>query len=159
LSLAFVVRRASFPDVREIRRGQVGPDGPFHAVTGASDDPPPSADVAILRFEAPLIYANAERFARAARRLADRAGVDRLVFDAEMLSDLDTSGAEELLKLDDELAGKGISLHLARVHSRAREQMARSSLGPRFVGRTHPTLADAVSTSTPPQPATAEEPS
>ncbi|MEK8226728.1 STAS domain-containing protein [Oerskovia sp. M15] len=143
LSLAFVVHRASFPDVLELR-GAAGPDGPIHAVTGTSTDPPPAADVAILRFEVPLIYANAERFVRAALRLVEgRAELTRLVVDAEMLSDLDASGADRLQRLDDELSERGITLHLARMHTRARAQMKRSSLDPRFKGRIHPTLADA----------------
>jgi high affinity sulfate transporter 1 len=142
LSLAFVVHRASFPDVREVRRD---PAGAFRAVTGRDDDPPPPDGVAVLRFEAPLIYANAERFGRAALRLVEeRPGMSRLVVDAEMLADLDASGAEQLENLDDELSERGISLHLAQVHRRARAQMERSSLGPRFAGRTHRTLSEAV---------------
>jgi high affinity sulfate transporter 1 len=153
LSLAFVVRRASFPDVLELRRGPSGPDGPIHAVTGTTADPPPAPDVAILRFEAPLIYANAERFGRAALRLVEgRTELTRLVVDAEMLSDLDASGADRLQRLDDELSERGITLHLARMHTRARAQMKRSSLNPRFKGRIHPTLADAANSSSVSEP-------
>lgn len=159
LSLAFVVRRASFPDAVELRRGS---DGAFHAVGGnptagvtagaheelsAATTASPSvstADVVVLRFDAPLIYANAERFALAATRLTERhPNLTRLVVDAEMFSDLDTSGAERLELLDDELAQRGIELHLARVHARAREQIGRSRLAERFSGRIHSSLTAA----------------
>lgn len=148
LSLAFVVRRASFPDAVELRRGA---DGSFSSAgaEGDSVDSLPEPEAAsggsprfvVLRFDAPLIYANAERFALAAGRLVDRhPDVVRLVVDGEMFSDLDTSGAERLEQLDDELAGRGVELHLARIHARAREQIGRSRLSDRFSGRIHPTL-------------------
>ncbi len=149
LSLAFVVRRASFPDVVELRRSTDGafrafraPRAPRSAPGSESAGPEPTA-VAVLRFEAPLIYANADRFGRAAQVLASRPGVTRLVIDAEMVSDLDASGAERLAALDDDLVEQGVDLHLARVHTRAREQIERSHLHDRFAGRTHDTLTQA----------------
>jgi high affinity sulfate transporter 1 len=143
LSLMFLVRRASFPDVVELGRGG---DGAFRLL--APDTDAAGVDrVAIVRFEAPLVYANADRLAEAARNLlALRPDATRLVIDAEMLSDLDTSGAELLADLDDELRERGVSLHLARVHVRARGQIARSELTDRFAGRVHHSLSDAVNT-------------
>jgi sulfate permease, SulP family len=139
LSLAFVVRRASFPDVSELRQDQTG----RFTVSGAT--PPESAGALVLRFEGPLIYANSERLKRATLRLVDRhPEVPRLVVDGEMMSDLDTSGAEMLVLLDEELAARDIALHLARIHHRARSQLDRSSILQRFEERIHPSIGDAV---------------
>jgi high affinity sulfate transporter 1 len=145
LSLVFLVYRASFPHVVELGRT---PDGRLVSRTpDATVAPPP--DGAILRFDAPLIYANADRFTEAAERLVEhRAGLVYLVLDAEVVSDLDATGAEHLAKLDDHLAERGVSLRLARVHSDVREQIARSHLGPRFAGR----IFDDVETATVAQP-------
>lgn len=143
LSLAFVVRRASFPDVVEIARDD---EGNFTRVTDVGGRRGGAATVAI-RFEAPLVYANCERLVRAARTLVERnPAVERIVLDGEMVSDLDASGAETLEDLDDELAARGIELHLARFHFRARAQIDRSDLSDRFAGRLHGRLVDAVET-------------
>ncbi len=142
LSLAFLVRRASFPDVVELRRG---PGGVFTRVgVGAVPETTLVSPVAVLRFEGPLVYANADRLLHAARALvAARTGLLRLVLDAEMVSDLDTTGAEILERLDDDLAASGIELRIARLHTRARAQLDRSHLATRFAGRLDPTIAQA----------------
>lgn len=142
LSLGFLVHRASFPDVVELRRTA---RGDFQRAGSTDPDDPDSGTVAIVRFEAPLVYANAERLLRAARTLVERrAHTTRLVLDAEAVSDLDTSGAEALEMLDDELRAAGIELRIARLHLRARAQVARSLLAHRFAGRIHEHIADAV---------------
>lgn len=138
-SLAFLVRRATFPDVVELRRDR---DGVYRRFAD-----PDAADVsdgtAVVRLEGSLTYANAERFVRATRRLGDRDGISRVVVDAEMIADLDTTGAEALELLDDELAGRGVELRLAAVHMRARAQVARSRLAERFDGRLYDTVRSA----------------
>jgi SulP family sulfate permease len=140
LSLAFLVRRASFPDVVEVARGT---DGVFRRVTEDADAEPDPA-VAVLRFEAPLVYANAQRLVTSCRTLvARRERTDRLVLDAEMISDLDATGAEALAAIDDDLRAQGIELHLARVHARARSQLERSQLATRFLARNHASLDEA----------------
>jgi MFS superfamily sulfate permease-like transporter len=144
LSLVFVVRRASFPDVLELRRNTDGllvstdDRGELETIDG----------VVVLRLEAPLIYANADRLVRAAITLVDRRpDARRLVLDAEMMSDLDTTGAETLESLDDRLAGRNVELHVARLHHRARSQIERSRLAQRFEHRMHTSLRDALGTS------------
>lgn len=139
LSLAFVVRRASFPDVVELRRDETG----VFTVRGTTE--PDAIGALVLRFEGPLIYANVDRLRQAASILVDRhPDVARLVVDGEMISDLDTSGAEGLVRLDEDLAARGIVLHLCRMHIRARAQMQRSMLRERFAGRTHPSIPAAL---------------
>lgn len=139
LSLAFVVRRASFPDALELREDARG----LFTSEGTTD--PAEVGSTVLRFEGPLIYANADRLKTAALTLADRhPRVPRMVLDGEMVSDLDASGAEALQWLDDSLADRDIVLHLCRFHVRARTQMERSSLDERFAGRMHDSLPAAV---------------
>jgi SulP family sulfate permease len=141
LSLMFLVRRASFPDVVELRRND---DGAFRTVAADQASAADDSDVRVLRFEAPLVYANSDRLLQAARTLVARGPTSRLVLDAEMWSDLDSSGAEALEHLDDELAEQGIDLRLARVHHRAAGQIRRSHLAERFDGRMHTQIAGAV---------------
>lgn len=141
LSLAFLVRRASFPDVVELAEDDSGVYLRAFEVEPAQRM---SGDVAVLRFEAPLVDANADRLRTAARTLISRRGrTTRLVIDAEMISDLDSSGAEVLRVLDDDLRAEGVELRLARVHVRARSQIERSHLGTRFEGRIHSRLSEA----------------
>lgn len=143
LSLAFVVRRASFPDVVELGRSSDG------QLVSTNTDPTittATANAAVIRFDAPLIYANADRFTSAATALvARRPGIDRLILDAEVIADLDATGAEHLADLDDRLAYQGITLVVARVHRGVRDQFARSHLRQRFEGRMYADLNAAIS--------------
>jgi SulP family sulfate permease len=141
LSLVFLVRRASFPDVVEIRRS---PDGTFREVEDG-DPALTHPDVAVVRFEASLVYANEDRLVRAVDTLLDdRPGLRRLVLDAEMIADLDSTGAEALHALDDRLAARHVEVRLARIHRRAHGQLRRSGLAARFEGRIHPHILSAV---------------
>jgi MFS superfamily sulfate permease-like transporter len=98
----------------------------------------------VVRFEAPLVYANASRFHHVLHDLpATRPGLRRIVLDAEMVSDIDSTGAEALAAIDDELAAQGIELVIARLHERGRAQLERSRLDERFVGRSYPAVHDA----------------
>ncbi|WP_158412350.1 SulP family inorganic anion transporter [Ilumatobacter nonamiensis] len=142
ISLAFVVRRASFPDVLELYRTS---DGSFVARGDEELDAAPVDGVAILRFEAPLIYANAGRLVRGSKALiAARPDATRFILDAEMVSDLDASGARALAAIDDALRERGIEMRIARFHRRARQQVHRSKLRARFEGRIFPSLDAAV---------------
>ncbi len=141
LSLAFLVRRATFPDVVQLRPGA---DGTYRRGAQSASAP---RDVVVVRFEAPLVYANASRLVTAVNAVVDRnPGVRRVVIDAEMLSDLDATGAETLELVDIRLAARDVELVLARLHARARAQLERSRLGERFAGRIHPTVEDAAAT-------------
>jgi high affinity sulfate transporter 1 len=142
LSLAFVVRRASFPDVVELGRSS---DGQLVSTNADPTITTATANAAVLRFDAPLIYANADRFTSATAALvARRPGIDRLILDAEVIADLDATGAEHLADLDDRLADQGITLVVARVHRGVRDQIARSHLRQRFEGRVYSDLDAAI---------------
>lgn len=141
LSLAFVVHRSSFPDVVELRRDSAG----GFRRSKRSDATLAQGRAAVVRFEAPLIYANCDRLRAAVRTVvAENDALECIVIDAEMVSDLDYSGAETLATIDDDLAGRGIELRLARVHTRAHGQIDRSGLAGRFEGRIAPSIEVAV---------------
>ena len=148
ISLAFLVRRASFPDVIELEVAQAGDSEviPDPLTADRTDDDSPAWDeVGVIRFEGPLIYANAERLPMACRELLDRSpGISRVVLDAEMMSDLDSTGADTLAALDDDLNEQGVRLLLARVHHRALLQIRRSHLSTRFDDRLHDHISEAV---------------
>ena len=132
LSLAFLVRGASFPEVVELRRDESGDWA--HARRGVD----PLDGVFVLRFEAPLIYANAPRLRQVIADLPDRrAGLRRVVLDAEMMSYVDSTGAETLEVVDDLLADQGIELVIARLHHQARAQLRRSAVADRFADRSY----------------------
>ena len=141
LSLVFLVYRASFPSVVELGETDDG------RLVSRSTHPTASAPIggAILRFDASLIYANAERFTRAAERLVEqRPDAGYLVVDAEVVSNLDATGAEHLAKLDRHLAARGVELRLARVHAEVRRQIDRSHLGSLLAGRIYDEVEDAI---------------
>jgi high affinity sulfate transporter 1 len=143
LSLAFVVQRASFPDVVEIGRRR---DGRLvsTAVDPSSERP---ANAAVLRFDAPLIYANADRFTHAALTLVrHRPEIDRLILDAEVIATLDATGAEHIADLDRRLRDRNITFCLARVHHGVRTQIERSHLGPLLDGRIYGEVEEALAT-------------
>lgn len=146
LSLAFLVRRATFPDVVELWRA---PDGSFRRDAVPADGD--GATTVVVRFEAPLVYANAARLRSAVDSVVERhPSVRRVVLDAEMVADLDATGAEALELVDDRLRERGVELVLARLHARARDQLDRSRLRERFTGRMVPTIAEAATRPEPP---------
>lgn len=143
LSLGFAIKQSSFPDVVEVR-----PDasGVFQRVEAGDLESRPKIDgFVVIRFEGALRYTNSDRLQRAVRTaVRRRTDLQYLVLDAEMISNLDSSGAEALVKIDDELAEQGIEFRIARTHATARSQIGRSSLAARFSGRLPPTLGEAI---------------
>lgn len=139
LSLAFLVRGASFPRVVELRRDETGD------WAHATADVAPIDGVLVLRFEAPLIYANAPRLRQVITDLPERRpGLRRVVLDAEMMSYVDSTGAETLEVVDGALAEQGIELVIARLHWQARAQLRRSGLADRFADRLYQKVHHAV---------------
>jgi uncharacterized membrane protein len=90
----------------------------------------------IARFDAPLFFANASVFAAFIRRLVDRAPerVRWVVLAAEPVTDVDTTAAEALVVLDEELGRRGVRLLFAEIKQQRRRR-------PRPAGRRQ---ADAV---------------
>lgn len=111
-------------------------------------------DAVIVRIDAPLFFANAGMFddyVRAKVRKAWDAGRDvtTVVIAAEPITEIDATGVDELVELDDYLRTHDITLLLAEMKSPVREQLARYDLvvngEPRFGDdRFPPTVGAAV---------------
>jgi MFS superfamily sulfate permease-like transporter len=100
----------------------------------------------IFRFDAPLFFANARTFRDQIRRLA--AAEPRpswIVIAAEPITDVDTTAADMLADLDEELNAAGTSLVFAELKDPVREKLERYELiGPLNPEHFLPTLDAAV---------------
>ena len=90
--------------------------------------------LALLRFDAPLFFANAEAFKREVLTLADRPGVRWIVITAEPVTDVDVTGVEAVSSVLDELDKRQIVLAFAELKGPVRDRLARSGLVDR-IGR------------------------
>lgn len=103
--------------------------------------------VVIVRFDAPLFFANASGFDRWVRRVVDDAGteVETVVLAAEPITDIDTTAADALAELDDYLAANGVTLVLAEMKDPVVDQLRRYGLEERFgPDRFAPTVGAAI---------------
>ena len=102
--------------------------------------------VAIFRFDAPLIFANARTFREAIRHLARREPQPRwIVIAAEPITDVDTTAADMLHDLDEELNAQGIFLVFAELKDPVRAKLERYELiGPLQPEHFFPTLESAL---------------
>jgi MFS superfamily sulfate permease-like transporter len=129
LSLGDFVRRAWRPPRRRPRtRGR--PQGlPRHR-------PPPDPTarripgLLLYRFDAPLFFANAGYFRRCVRRLVDDATtpVRWVVVAAEPITDIDTTAADTLRDLLEELRAEGITLAFAELKGPVKDRLRRYGL-------------------------------
>jgi high affinity sulfate transporter 1 len=100
----------------------------------------------MFRFDAPLIFANARSFREEIRHLAHAEPAPRwIVVAAEPITDVDTTAADMLGELDEELNDAGISLIFAEMKSPVREKIERYGLT-RTIDPEHfyPTIEEAV---------------
>jgi len=100
----------------------------------------------IFRFDAPLIFANARVFREQLRRLArEDPPPTWILIAAEPITDVDTTAADMLEDLDEELNDRGISLVFAELKTPVRDKIDRYELT-RTINPAHffPTLDDAV---------------
>jgi high affinity sulfate transporter 1 len=132
---------------------------PYDAVLGRVDDLKGYHDVArhpeakripglvIFRWDAPLFFANAEVFADRLRQAiaSSPTPVRWVVVAAEPVTDLDTTAADVLVQLDEELAREGIDLRFAELKGPVKDQLKRYGLFDR-IGADHfyPTIGTAV---------------
>jgi high affinity sulfate transporter 1 len=100
----------------------------------------------IFRFDAPLFFANARTFRDQVRRLAGATPRPRwIVIAAEPITDIDTTAADMLLELDEELNAEGTFLVFAELKDPVRAKLERYELiGPLDPGHFFPTLDAAV---------------
>jgi high affinity sulfate transporter 1 len=143
LSVLNVFRRAWWPYQAELGRA----DG----VAGYHDmrsypDAKRLPGLVLIRFDAPLIFANARAFRDEIREIAQAEPVPKwIVVAAEPITDVDTTAADMLVDLDEYLNARGISLVFAELKDPVRRKLDRYKLtGPIDPAHFFPTLEDAV---------------
>jgi len=102
--------------------------------------------IAIVRFDAPLFFANAGIFGNYVRSIAAAAPRPRhVVLAAEPITSIDSTAIDELVALDDHLAAVGIEFVIAEMKDPVRDELARHGLSDRFgPERFAPTVGAAV---------------
>jgi high affinity sulfate transporter 1 len=85
-------------------------------------------DIAVIQFGAELFFANVGSFSDAVLAEVDDGQVSAIVIDAEAITDVDTTAADELLKLRDVLASQNVVLAVARLQDPARQAMEAAGL-------------------------------
>jgi high affinity sulfate transporter 1 len=102
----------------------------------------------IARFDAPLFFANAGLFTDFVRNLVDRSPdpVRWVVIAADPVTDIDTTAADALVSLDEDLRRRGVMLAFAGLKGPVKDRLVAYGLGGRFAApdRLHPTLGTAV---------------
>jgi MFS superfamily sulfate permease-like transporter len=104
----------------------------------------------LFRFDAPLFFANAEHFVRRVRLAVSQAPapVNRVVIAGEPISDIDTSGYDQLNLLMDELDRHGIVLAFAELKGPAKDRLVRYGLFDRIgADHFHSTVESAIAAS------------
>lgn len=144
LSLMAVVVRAwqphrtelvELPEVAGYHDAERHPEG--HRIPG----------LVLVRFDAPLFFANGAILTRFIRDLVEKNGgpVEWVVLAAEPITDLDTTAVEEIERLDSFLAGRGIRLGFAAMKGPVKDRLRRIASDSRFTDdRFHPTVRTAV---------------
>jgi MFS superfamily sulfate permease-like transporter len=165
LSILNVFRRAWWPYQTTLGRVPGMPGQHDRELHPEAEELP---GLVIFRFDAPLVFANARTFREQIRRLA--AADPRplwIIIAAEPITDVDTTAADMLVDLDEELNAAGTSLVFAELKDPVRAKLERYELiGPLDPEHFFPTLDAAVDAfrsrtgatwgpAAPPSPATA----
>ncbi len=101
----------------------------------------------IVRFDAPLFFANGGMFDDYVRQVVAESGPDvhTVILAAEPITGVDTTAVDELVELDDFLAANGTRLLIAEMKGPAKDQLRRYDLDERFgPERFYPTVGAAV---------------
>jgi high affinity sulfate transporter 1 len=126
LSIANVFRRAWRPYQAVL--GRVPDEEGYHDLA-ARPDGKPIPGLVMLRFDAPLFFANATTFRDRIRALAAADPPPRwIVVAAEPITDVDTTAADMLEELDEEINAKGVSLVFAEMKGPVRRKIERYGL-------------------------------
>jgi SulP family sulfate permease len=144
LSFALLIHALDHPHVAILGRDRTGRRFQDRDRNAGFDDVP---DTVIHRFEAPLIFANADIFTDSvhASVAAADAPPRTLILDFAAVADVDTTGSQALRTLRSEYDG-GTALLLARVSGTVRDALrADGTLAAIGEDRVFPTIRDAVS--------------
>jgi high affinity sulfate transporter 1 len=142
LSILNVFRRAWWP--YQTTLGRV-PGMPGHHDRSMHPDAEELPGLVILRFDAPLFFANVRVFRDRVRSLALSERPEWIVVAAEPITDVDTTAADVLADLDEELNADGIALVFAELKDPVRAKLERYELiGPLDPAHFFPTLDAAI---------------
>ena len=132
LSILNVFRRAWWP--YQARLGQVEGVSGLHDVT-RYDSARELDGLIVYRFDAPLFFANARTFREEVRHLAASDPAPRwILLAAEPITDVDTTAADVLYALDEELSGRGIELAVAELKDPVKARLDQYGLGRAITG-------------------------
>jgi high affinity sulfate transporter 1 len=122
LSLANFIRRAWHPHSAELVR--------VHGLKGYHDrerhrDGETIPGLLIVRFDAPLFFANAPTFGRLLQGMLAEAGrpVERIIVAGDAITDIDTTGAEILADVLEDLRLKGLSFAFAGLKGTVKDRL------------------------------------
>jgi high affinity sulfate transporter 1 len=143
LSILNVFRRVWWPYQTELGRVPGMPGQHDRSLHPEAETLP---GLVIFRFDAPIFFANARTFRDQIRRIAGQEPRPSwIVIAAEPITDVDTTAADMLLKLDEELNAAGTSLVFAELKEPVRAKLERYELiGPLEPAHFFPTLDSAV---------------
>jgi len=124
LSLAAFVQRAWRP--YDTSLGRVDGRRGFHDIE-RHPDARQVPGLLVFRFDAPVFFANAEHFGRAVKKHVAKRGqpVTRVLIAAEPITDVDTTGAESLRDLVDDLTAMGITFAVAELKGPVKDRLDR----------------------------------
>jgi high affinity sulfate transporter 1 len=146
LSLLILIYRASFPTATELGRVRIG-DRETYVSFADTDDAQRTDGVAVHRFDADLIFSNANSFGDSVRELLYESEPQAfaVVLDCEQMTLIDMTGAMALEELTVELRDNDVDVRLARIHGDALAVARRSGVLD-VIGDTniHTTVAGAV---------------
>jgi high affinity sulfate transporter 1 len=143
LSILNVFRRAWWP--YQTTLGRI-PGTPGHPDRQLHPDAQQLPGLVIFRFDAPLFFANTRTFRQQIRRLAAAEPRPRwIVIAAEPITDVDTTAADMLADLDEELNAAGTNIVFAELKHLVRAKLERYELiGPLNPAHFFPTIDAAV---------------
>ena len=140
ISIIGMMRRAVRP--RCVQLGLDRSTGNFWAL--GTDGVEPVDDTVIVRFEAELFFANVSVLRQTVLDAVEAESPSLVVIDAESISHVDTTAAEELDGLIDELEQRGIDVRFARLEHSVADTLRRCDI--ELADRIYNRVGDAVTT-------------
>ena len=144
LALVLLIYRASYPGTSEL--GELSGEDLFRDVS-SNPDAKTYSGLLIFRFENSLFFVNANYFTDQVNLRIEEStdAVREVLVDCHTMNLIDTTGANALIGLSEELREKGIRLSLARVRDHVREHMRQTGVEQALgVDRIYDTLTDGV---------------
>lgn len=123
LALINLAKRAANPAIDVLAANDSPTDS---LLEGAAPRTPTAPGIIVVRFAAPLFFANGDTFTHAVKRSVEATpdgSIHHVVIDMEAVTDVDVTGAEAFASLKAWLRTKGITLAFSRVRSNARPRL------------------------------------